>query len=71
VSAQLELFAETLAAPRGRLTREQAGLAHGIPPGPERLLAALVKRGVAGDDLRVAAALCLALENVAEGEGES
>jgi hypothetical protein len=57
VTAQLELFAET------RLSNTEAGLTtEGIPPGAERLLAELLKRGLPEGDLRVAASLCLALD---------
>jgi hypothetical protein len=57
VSAQLELFCDT------RLSNAEAGLTgDGIPPGAERLLAELVKRGLSEGDLRVAASLCLVLD---------
>jgi hypothetical protein len=58
---QLDLFAET-SATATRLNREQAGIGHGVPAGAERLLAALVKRGLGEDDLGAAAELCLALD---------
>jgi hypothetical protein len=61
---QLDLFAETVNgdAPATHLTREQAGIAKDVPAGAERLLAALVKRGLGEQDLRSAAELCLALD---------
>jgi hypothetical protein len=71
VNDQLELFAETSATATTRLNREQAGLRHGAPAGPAKLLAELVKRGLGEDDLRAAAMLCIALEDVAVEEGES
>jgi hypothetical protein len=59
VTAQLALFevSETRSA-----TKAEMGLAKVIGPGPERLLAALVKHGLREDSLRRAAALVLALE---------
>jgi hypothetical protein len=38
-----------------------------VPQGPERLLMALVRRGLAEDHLTTAAALCLALDREADG----
>jgi hypothetical protein len=57
---QLALFAEP-ASPE-RLTKAKAGLRSEMPAGAERLLAELVKRGLCETDLRVAARLCLALD---------
>jgi hypothetical protein len=72
VTEQLALFAEPARdAVHVRLTRDEAGLAHDVPAGAERLLGALVKRGLPEGDLRAAAKLCLALEDVAVEEGES
>jgi AAA domain len=64
IDGQLDLFAETVNgdAPAVRMNRDEAGLVHGTPAGAERLLAAMVKRGLPQSDLRVAAALCLALD---------
>ena len=59
---QLSLFDLLEPNGNGRLTRDQAGLVHATPIGAERLLAALVKRGLPEGDLRVAAALCLTLD---------
>ena len=59
---QLALFAE---ATGGGKTKAEAGLCD-TPPGAERLLAELVRRGLPEGDLRVAAALCLVLD---EGAG--
>jgi hypothetical protein len=44
------------------MSKEEAGIAKDVPAGAERLLAALVKRGLGEDDLRSAAELCLALD---------
>jgi hypothetical protein len=60
---QLDLFGEVNGDPPAtRMNREQAGLRFDVPAGAERLLAALVKRGLARQDLRSAAALCLAMD---------
>jgi hypothetical protein len=56
---QLELF------PEAHLSNGEAGL-KSVPPGAERLLAELVKRGLPEGDLRVAASLCLVLDERAE-----
>ena len=61
---QLVLALDT-PAPTGRRTRDQAGLAKDARPGPERLLRELVRRGLAHEHLRIAAALVLALEEEA------
>jgi hypothetical protein len=64
IDRQLELFGEAVngdAASR-RMNRDQAGLVHGVPAGAERLLGALVKRGLGEDDLHAAARLCLAMD---------
>jgi hypothetical protein len=72
VTDQLALFAvEPNGNGNGRKTKAEAGIRDGVPPGAERLLAKLVKNGLDEDDLVAAAALCLALENVVAGEGES
>lgn len=55
---QLSLFAEP-AEPV--LTGEQAGL-RSVPPGAERLLGELVRRGIGEDALEAAARLCLLLD---------
>jgi hypothetical protein len=56
MSDNLELFGDRV------LTKEEAGIAKELAPGPERLLAALVRRGLPTENLRVAAALVLALD---------
>jgi hypothetical protein len=56
MSDQLEFFGDRV------LTKGEAGIAKELAPGPERLLAALVRRGLAREHLRVAAALVLALD---------
>jgi hypothetical protein len=43
----------------------KAELRREAPPGAERLLGALVKRGLHEGDLRVAAALCLLMDETA------
>jgi hypothetical protein len=58
VAAQLELFGGGDAVPAPELAK-------GIPAGAERLLAELVRRGLPEGDLRVAARLCLALDEAA------
>jgi hypothetical protein len=65
MNAQLVLFevASTRAA-----TKAEAGLAKEIGPGPERLLAALVKHGLRADSLRSAAELVLALDERTNGK---
>jgi hypothetical protein len=55
---QLPLFTEN---GNGRMTKDAAGLKE-TPPGAERLLAELIKRGLPPGDLKVAASLCLALD---------
>jgi hypothetical protein len=55
---QLSLFAEPTEV---RLTKVQAGLRSGQPPGPQRLLSELVKRGLRREHLPAAARLCLLL----------
>jgi hypothetical protein len=64
IDGQLELFGEVVngAAAATRMNKEEAGIAKDVPAGAERLLAALVKRGLGEDDLRSAAKLCLALD---------
>ena len=59
---QLPLFLE----PNGnsRKSKATAGIVE-CPPGAERLLAELIQRGLSEGDLRVAARLCLLLD---EGE---
>jgi CDGSH-type Zn-finger protein len=47
----------------GRLkTKAELGLVEKVPPGPARLLEALVLRGLRKEHLKVAAALCIALD---------
>jgi hypothetical protein len=59
-SDQLQLF-DT--GRRARMSKTEAGLAkEGVGRGAEKLLAELVKRGLAEADLRAAARLCLALD---------
>jgi hypothetical protein len=58
---QLELFPEV------RVSNAEYGL-KSVPPGAERLLAELVRRGLRETDLKAAAQLCLALD---ERRGES
>jgi hypothetical protein len=63
MSDQLSLF-----EPKGNgrpMTKAEVGL-RDTRPGAERLLAALVKRGLPEGDLRVAAGLCLALDGGAD-----
>jgi hypothetical protein len=55
MTVELELFPET------RASNADAGL-KSVPPGAERLLKELVKRGLREGDLGVAASLCLALD---------
>ena len=62
MTEQLHLFLEPNGNGHRRMTREEAGLRREMPPGSERLLAAMVKRGLPAGDLRVAAALCIALD---------
>jgi hypothetical protein len=63
VTAQLNLFTDIGGgAPDARMNRNAAGLRKGIPPGAERLLGELVKRGLLERDLKVAALLALALD---------
>ena len=57
---QLALFEVASTRPA---TKAEAGLAKEIGPGPERLLAALVKHGLSENSLREAAALVLALDD--------
>ena len=62
MNGQLPLFAGP--GPNGgngRMTKYAVGLVE-CPPGAERLLSELVRRGLPPGDLRVAAALCLALD---------
>jgi hypothetical protein len=59
---QLAFFAENGHGGNGTMTKAEAGLAKEIPPGAERLLGELAKRGLRSEDLRVAAMLVLALE---------
>jgi hypothetical protein len=56
VTVQLQLFPETR-----HLSNSDVGL-KSVPPGAERLLKELVKRGLREGDLGVAASLCLALD---------
>jgi hypothetical protein len=65
LSDQLALFAEPTSA--ARLTKAELGLRSEMPAGAERLLAELVKRGLPETDLRVAARLCIALDDRADG----
>jgi hypothetical protein len=59
MSDQLSLFTSD----RRPAPKERAGLAkEGLGSGAEKLLAELVKRGLAEQDLRAAARLCLALD---------
>jgi hypothetical protein len=44
------------------MTKAEAGIAQEIAPGPARLLAALVRRGLAEEHLYAAAALVLVLD---------
>jgi hypothetical protein len=60
MNGQMALFAEPAVK-----TNAEAGLRE-TPPGAERLLAELVRRGLHPGGLRAAAALCLALD---EGGG--
>jgi hypothetical protein len=65
LSEQLKLFVES---PNGaEMTAAEVGPTDHCPPGAERLLAALMKRSLHEGDLRVAAALCLALDERASG----
>jgi hypothetical protein len=61
---QLALFEVASTRPA---TKASKGLAKEIGPGPERLLAALVKHGLRPDSLRSAAELVLALDDEADG----
>jgi hypothetical protein len=56
VSGQLALFAEPDA------TAFTADLQRDVPAGAERLLRELVKRGLHEGDMRLAAALCIVLD---------
>jgi hypothetical protein len=47
---------------RQGLTKAEVGIAREIPPGPARLLEALVLRGLPEEHLHAAAALCLMLD---------
>jgi hypothetical protein len=58
VNGQLPLFESS---GNGRPTKADVGL-RDTPPGAERLLAELVRRGLGEGDLRIAAALCLVLD---------
>jgi hypothetical protein len=62
MSDQMEFLPE-----RPVLTKAGAGIAKEVPPGPARLLEALVRRGLAREHLHTAAALVLALD---EGAGQ-
>jgi hypothetical protein len=67
VTGQMSLFSETSSAPDiGILGKSELGLAE-LPAGPERLVGALLRRGLAEEHLPTAAALCLLLD---EGVGE-
>ena len=44
------------------LTKQEAGLTKEMPPGPERLLSEMVKRGLERDHLVAAAALVFAFD---------
>ena len=50
-----------------RMNKKEAGLSQVLPAGAERLLAAMVKRGLPEGDLKVAAALALALDEPRAG----
>jgi hypothetical protein len=65
VSDQLELFAEPASAVRR--TKAELGLRSEMPAGAERLLAALLKRGLPETHLPAAAALVLALDEGSDG----
>ena len=67
VQLAFELDTEVSPAPV-RMTGAQAGLRRDCPPGAERLLAALVKRGLPHEHLHAAAALVLALEQGADAK---
>ena len=63
MTGQLVLFAEDPMATRVSMkTKGEAGLTKAMPPGPERLLGELVKRGLDRGDLPVAARIVLALD---------
>jgi hypothetical protein len=64
IDGQLDLFGEAVNddAAATRMNKEEAGIAKDVPAGAERLLAALVKHGLGEQDLRSAAALCLAMD---------
>jgi hypothetical protein len=62
---QLALFADPNGT--GRKTVSVAGLRRDAPPGPERLLRELVKRGLCPDHLERAAALVLVLDEEPTG----
>ena len=64
VTDQLALFEATSNRPA---TKGEMGISKVIGPGPERLLAALVLRGLDRGCLRPAAALVLALDDEADG----
>jgi hypothetical protein len=67
VTDQLSLFdgLEPSTNGHGRRTKRERGL-KATPAGAERLLAEMVKRGLPAGDLRVAASLCLALDEGAD-----
>ena len=67
MTEQLPLFALERNG-NGRMTRAEAGLRREAPPGAERLLGELVKRGLPAGDLKVAAALCIALDATDEAK---
>jgi hypothetical protein len=63
VNDQLSFFTENGRNGNGHVaSKSEVGLAKAIPPGAERLLSELTKRGLKEDAYRDAAALVLALE---------
>jgi hypothetical protein len=61
IAEQLQLFIPVEANGHAR-TNAELGLRGGIPPGAERLLGELVRRGLRSSELTAAASLCLALD---------